>query len=39
MDVLMEELSAAGAGEIDADTAVHNMVTRIDRIIKKATTK
>jgi len=34
MDVLMEELSAAGAGEIGAEETVQNMVSRIDRILK-----
>jgi multiple sugar transport system substrate-binding protein len=34
-DIMMEELSAAGAGEIDAETAVENMVTRVQGVIRK----
>jgi len=34
MDVLMEELSSVGAGDIDAATSVQNMVDRVDRILE-----
>jgi multiple sugar transport system substrate-binding protein len=34
MDVLMEELSGAGAGEISSEEAVQNMVARIGKILK-----
>ena len=33
-DIMMDELSAAGADEIDAQTAVDNIIARLEKVIK-----